>query len=462
MVVSSPSPPSSPAGFLVRPALSSHQPVSSTAFLKALFPLGIRRRRASPSRIVATSASYGYNSPPPSSNDAFHPRLPFQYQPRNPNSGGREDYEDEQSVVGDCLVFEEGAFEVGDPLGSLDSDGSGEENRGRPQRAKPIAEVKVESLVPEKWRETVEEINMTKKEKRKIAQELKFGSKLERRKKLPMPDLEEYRTYRELKLSQLKPVFLDTPRDFPPPSPKEVGPPTPSGGRVSPKNPRLAIKDESLDRISNFFNSRDYVPEENDDDKKPGKRKLFTQEEKILLNKRIPNLADATSSKWLPLHAFAASGEFYLLDALLKHNVDVNAPDKDGLCAIHRAILGNKVAVFNYLLRESANPFVRDQDGATLMHYAVLNASTQIIKILLLYDVDIDLPDEDGWTPLHLAVQTLRTDVVRLLLIKGADRASKTRDGWTPLDLCLHSGHHLRTFELIKLLKEPPRSKPTG
>lgn len=32
--------------------------------------------------------------------------------------------------------------------------------------------------------------------------------------------------------------------------------------------------------------------------------------------------------KWLPLHTLAASGEFYIVDALLKHNVDINAVDK--------------------------------------------------------------------------------------------------------------------------------------
>lgn len=32
--------------------------------------------------------------------------------------------------------------------------------------------------------------------------------------------------------------------------------------------------------------------------------------------------------KWLPLHTLAASGEFYLMDAFLKHNVDINAVDK--------------------------------------------------------------------------------------------------------------------------------------
>ncbi|CAA6666736.1 unnamed protein product [Spirodela intermedia] len=391
MVVSSPSPPSSPAGFLVRPALSSHQPVSSTAFLKALFPLGIRRRRASPSRIVATSASYGYNSPPPSRMTRFIPGCRSSTSRGTLILGDGKIYEDEESVVGDCLVFEEGAFEVGDPLGSLDSDGSGER---------------------------IEEASASKahcgsegRESGAGEVEGDGGGDQHDEEGEACPSLSQF--------SSTPPVTF---------------PLHPKGGWSShsfrwegvTKEPRLAIKDESLDRISNFFNSRDYVPEENDDDKKPGSS---SPRRKNSLEQRIPNLADATSSKWLPLHAFAASGEFYLLDALLKHNVDVNAPDKD---------------------------------GATLMHYAVLNASTQIIKILLLYDVDIDLPDEAFflWVlfsgrldPLHLAVQTLRTDVVRLLLIKGWMDA---------LDLCLHSGHHLRTFELIKLLKEPTRSKPTG
>ncbi|KAK7382405.1 hypothetical protein VNO80_01256 [Phaseolus coccineus] len=55
------------------------------------------------------------------------------------------------------------------------------------------------------------------------------------------------------------------------------------------------------------------------------KRKLFTKEEKLLLNKQVRDLATATSDKWLPMHTLAACGEFDLLDALLKHNVDINA-----------------------------------------------------------------------------------------------------------------------------------------
>ncbi|KAJ0024532.1 hypothetical protein Pint_07688 [Pistacia integerrima] len=165
------------------------------------------------------------------------------------------------------------------------------------------------------------------------------------------------------------------------------------------------------------------------------------------------------AKKWLPLHTLAASGEFYLVDALLKHNVDINAVDKDGLTAIHKAIIGKKQAVTNYLLRESANPFVCDDNGATLLHYAVQTASSPAIKILLLYNVDLNLKDNDGWTPLHLAVQARRTDIVKLLLIKGADKTLKNQEGLTPLDLCLYSGKDMRTYELIKLLKQLPKRR---
>ncbi|XP_008645752.2 ankyrin repeat domain-containing protein, chloroplastic [Zea mays] len=104
-----------------------------------------------------------------------------------------------------------------------------------------------------------------------------------------------------------------------------------------------------------------------EDSKSPkGRQKLFSNEEKILLNKRVPDLETATSSKWLPLHTLAASGDLYLLNSLLKHNVDINALDKDGLPAIHKAILSKKAAIINYLLRNSANPFIQDKVSTNL------------------------------------------------------------------------------------------------
>lgn len=364
---------------------------------------------------------------------------------------------EEEHVIGDCVVFEDGIFEDPYLQGETNHDNFiPPKQKGK----KRLNEVETENLVPKNWREVQAEINITKKDRRKIAQELEFGRRVEKRKQGYVPlrtvNLEGYKAYKEAKMAQLKPVALDSP-SFPlKEEDKEAGAEKELlSERAAPRNPRWEVYGRGLEDVTEFFNSGNYEP-----GKKPeGPRKLFTKEEKVLLNKRIPNLAAATSDKWLPLHTLAASGEFYLMNALLKHNVDINAVDKDGLSALHKAIIGKKQAIMNYLLRESANPFFRDKEGATLMHHAVQTASSQAIKILLLYNIDINLQDNNGWTPLHLAIQSRRTDVVRLLLIKGADKTIKNQDGMTPLDLCLHSGRDLRTYELIKLLKRLPKSK---
>uniref|UniRef100_A0A0D9VP92 Uncharacterized protein n=1 Tax=Leersia perrieri TaxID=77586 RepID=A0A0D9VP92_9ORYZ len=366
---------------------------------------------------------------------------------------------DEDFAIGDCLVFDDDAFE--EPDVDLPSPApSTAASRPRRRPATDAGGGVGRSLVPERWRDAAEEINMTKKEKRRIAHGLRFGSRLERRAPPAVAAPDEYRAYREGRLdSELGRVLRDRSEPierYPVRDRVETPPPPEPGTRVPPRNPRLGLGARSLDDITELFSSTEYVPGEmemEDGNSTKSRRKLFTDEEKILLNKRVPDLEAATSSKWLPLHTIAASGDFYLLDNLLKHNIDVNALDKDGLPAIHKAIISKKHAIINYLLRNSANPFIHDKDGATLMHYAVQTACSQTVKTLLLYNVDINRPDDYGWTPLHLAIQTQRTDIVKLLLIKGADRTLKTQDGFTPLELCLRLGHHARTYELIKLLK---------
>ncbi|KAK8716850.1 hypothetical protein V6N13_044145 [Hibiscus sabdariffa] len=377
----------------------------------------------------------------------------------------------EERVIGDCLVFEDGAFE--DPCLQADSLVNNPNNTARFAKAKPKTikkrnkqpvEIEPENLIPEQWSHVVEEINITKKDRRKMAQQLEFGCRVEKKRQGLVPvrnvNLQEYLKYKEAKLAQLNPVVLDKPSSFPVKEEEESMEAamdlSSSSERVAPKNPRWAVYGKGFDDIAQFFNSVNYQLCEK---KSGGARKLFTKEEKLMLSRRVPDSAVATSGKWLPLHTLAASGDFYLVDALLKHNVDINAVDKNGLTAIHKAIIGKKQAITNYLLRESANPFVRDEDGATLMHYAVSTASTPTIKLLLLYNVDINLQDNDGWTPLHLAVQARRTDIVKLLLFRGADKMLKNKDGLTPLDLCLYSGRDTRTYELIKLLKQLPKPR---
>lgn len=444
-------------------------------------PLGFRRGTASPQGAPAR----GDDMTPPAISHHHHrlllPHFPSPIQKQNPSAAtsGRlhrrlpkpivlsqsprrafssafavaavED--DEDVVIGDCLVFEDDAFEEPDLALTTSPPPRSAYRYGRKAETSGGG-----SLVPERWRDAEEEINLTKKDKRRIAHGLQFGSRLERRAPPAVAAPDEFRAYRKGTLGAEREHVANVyrgPVERALPQEKVEEPLLPEPGtRVAPRNPRMGMDVGSLEDIAEFFSSREYVPGGMEDGKSPRSRqKLFSDEEKVLLNKRVPDLEAAASSKWLPLHTLAASGDFYLMDSLLKHKVDINALDKDGLPAIYKPILSKKAAIINYLLRNSANPFIQDKDGATLMHYAVQAACSQTIKTLLLYNVDINRPDDYGWTPLHLAVQTQRTDIVKLLLIKGADRTLKTQDGLTPLELCIRLGHHMRTYELIKLLK---------
>lgn len=180
----------------------------------------------------------------------------------------QDDDDEEDHVIGDCVVFEEGAFE--DPYLQENVEPSGfDANRAKPKKGG--AEIEPENLVPNKWREVQAEISMTKKERRKIAQELQFGTRIEKKRKGLVPlrnvNLEEYSAFREAKLAQLKPLVLDIAssstemieeKDC-----KELKGNESNGSssaRVAPKNPKWAVYGKGLDDVTEFFNSGNYDP----------------------------------------------------------------------------------------------------------------------------------------------------------------------------------------------------------
>lgn len=204
------------------------------------------------------------------SESPFHSFQQYQFQQRRQGEED-EDY-DEEPVIGDCVVFEEGIFE--DPY--LQQEFNSNEERQR----KPKKSVKPEDLVPDNWKGVVAEINMTRKDRRIIARELEFNSRVNKKKRASMPvrdmNIEEFLTYRDAKLAQLKPVVLDNPR-FPVEEGKneeKAGKNEEGGGgqwtepkgngasnsRVAPRNPRRAVYGGTLEDISEFFNSPDYEP----------------------------------------------------------------------------------------------------------------------------------------------------------------------------------------------------------
>ncbi|KAK6153055.1 hypothetical protein DH2020_012694 [Rehmannia glutinosa] len=186
---------------------------------------------------------------------------------------------------------------------------------------------------------------------------------------------------------------------------------------------------------------------------------LRPEERTILEQNEAPNLEKLSTAKWKPLHTFALAGQIKFMDGLLEKGYNIEMVDKDGLTALHLAVIGKREAVISHLLRKGANPEAKDQDGATPLHYAAQVGAMQTVKLLIKYKVDVNVADNEGWTPLHVAIQTRNRDIVKILLVNGADKTRRNKDGNTPLDLSLCYGKDFKSYELAKLVKQVSASR---
>ncbi|XXG55402.1 hypothetical protein AAC387_Pa03g3082 [Persea americana] len=186
---------------------------------------------------------------------------------------------------------------------------------------------------------------------------------------------------------------------------------------------------------------------------------LDPEEKAILEQNEYPVLSKISTTKWSPFHSLALSVQIPFMDKLLQSGFDIDAVDKDGFTALHKAVIGKKEAVISHLLRKGANPHVRDKDGATPLHYAVQVGAIQTVKLLIKYKVDVNVADNEGWTPLHVAVQSRSRDIAKVLLVNGADRTRRNKDGKAPLDLALCFGKDFKSYEVSKLLKLVPANR---
>ncbi|KAH7847496.1 hypothetical protein Vadar_026802 [Vaccinium darrowii] len=186
---------------------------------------------------------------------------------------------------------------------------------------------------------------------------------------------------------------------------------------------------------------------------------LEPEERDILWKNATPNLNRISTAKWNPLHSLALAGQIHHIDMLLENGLHIDLVDKDGLTALHTAVIGKKEPVVSHILRRGANPNVTDQDGASPLHYAVQVGAMQTVKLLIKYNVDLNAADKDGWTPLHIAIQSRNRDIAKVLLLNGADKTRRNKDGRTPLDLALCYGREFKSYDLAKLLKLVPAKR---
>jgi len=136
-----------------------------------------------------------------------------------------------------------------------------------------------------------------------------------------------------------------------------------------------------------------------------------------------------------PVAAAAMRGDRDPLRDLLKQGGDVNAPQGDGMTALHWAAQHGDADLASLLLTAGASARATTRlGGYTPLHLASASGSAAAIKTLAAAGADVNARTTTGATPLMLAAASGMADAVTALLELSADaNAVETANGETAL-----------------------------
>ena len=142
-----------------------------------------------------------------------------------------------------------------------------------------------------------------------------------------------------------------------------------------------------------------------------------------------------------------ASTTFHAL--LQCSSVNVNAPNRAGITALHAACRRGNTAMVETLLKvEGIEIDKKDKHGNTPLHSACASGNLTTVTTLIKYDANYQLTNKLEMHPFHVAVTVGKLDVV--MMIRNDSRISKSKedlllareeDGNTMFLLAVRGGH---------------------
>jgi ankyrin repeat protein len=149
--------------------------------------------------------------------------------------------------------------------------------------------------------------------------------------------------------------------------------------------------------------------------------------------------------------------------ALISQRVDVNAPQPDGMTALHWAAYQDDLDLSTLLVRAGANVKAASRYGVTPLSLACTNGNGGIVELLLKAGADANAPLPGGETPLMTAARTGAPAVVKALLSHGARVDAKDdRRGQTALMWAAAEGHAAIVEDLIEAGADVKGRLPSG
>jgi len=127
--------------------------------------------------------------------------------------------------------------------------------------------------------------------------------------------------------------------------------------------------------------------------------------------------------------------------SLLKRGVDVNAPQVDGMTALHWVVYQDDTETGKLLRDAGANVKAENRYGVTPLSLACQNGNTVLVELLLKAGADPNNTLRGGETVLMTAARTGRTGPVKALLSRGAKVDLQEQHGQTALMWAAAEGH---------------------
>ena len=126
---------------------------------------------------------------------------------------------------------------------------------------------------------------------------------------------------------------------------------------------------------------------------------------------------------------------------LLKQHADVNAPQPDGMTAMHWAAHLDDLETARALAAAKASANATNRYGVTPLSLACQNGNTPMVELLLAQGADANATLHGGETVLMTAARTGKPGPVKALLARGAKVVAKERHGQTALMWAAADGH---------------------
>ena len=152
------------------------------------------------------------------------------------------------------------------------------------------------------------------------------------------------------------------------------------------------------------------------------------------------NTTSATESK-SPLADAAKRRDQARVQALLEENVNVDAPQADGMTALHWACYHDDLAGARRLIERGANVKAKNRYGVSPLSLACTNGSSEIVEALLAAGADPNSTLPGGETALMAAARTGKVGPVKALIARGAKVNARERRNQTAMMWAAAEGH---------------------